>query len=253
MPDPIIRLKDIHMYFGAIHALEGIDLDVFRHEVLALVGDNGAGKSTLVKVLSGVYQPTRGQIIFEGSRVTIPTPAIARKMGIETVYQDLALADNLSVARNIFLGRELVQRYAGLPLLNKRKMDQETAKLLDDLGIKIHDVKAPVETLSGGQRQTVAAARAVYWDSKVILLDEPTSALAVVERKRILDLARDLARQNIAVIVISHSLPDVFEVSDRIVVLYHGRKIGERITSETDSEEIVTLIMGGKRALQEKP
>ena len=242
---PIIELRNISRYFGPIRAVEKVNFKVSIGEIVAIVGDNGAGKSTLIKLISGVYTPTEGEIFFEGKKVSIGSPAVARKMGIETVFQNLALAANLDAADNVFLGRELVNRRLGFPHVDKRREKAESKQLLEHLGIQIKDINAPVETLSGGQRQMVAVARAIYWKAKVVIMDEPTAALAVGERKLVGSFIKTLPKEGIAVILIMHDVPEAINLSDRVVVMRHGRIVGEKESNECDVDTVVRMIVGG--------
>ncbi len=246
---PVVEMRTIKKSFGAVQALRGVDLTLRHNEVLGLVGDNAAGKSTLVKVLSGAYIPDEGDIYIEGQKVHIANPEDSRRLGIEMVYQDLALANNLDVASNIFLGREVVRLNLGLlKVMNKRRMEQEARRLMDRLKIEIDSVRRRVENLSGGQRQAVAIGRATAFNAKVIIMDEPTAALSVAAIGKVLDLIRELKRQGASIIVISHRLEDIFEVADRVMVLRHGRKVGD-LPIEGKSladvrDEVVARIVG---------
>ncbi len=244
--DAILAVRGLVKRFGGLTAVDHIDLAIHPGEVVGLVGDNGAGKSTLIKMISGVYQPTEGEIYFEGQRVAISGPLHARKLGIETIYQDLALAENLDAAANIFLGREVKKRYLGglFHTLDEAFMHREAKKALDGLEVHIPSLNAVIEALSGGQRQAVAIARAHYWNAKLMIMDEPTNNLGVVEQRKVLELIRRLRDSGIPVILISHTMHDVFAVSDRIVVLHRGHKVAEKRTSETDQEEIVRYMIG---------
>ncbi|MEJ2665768.1 MAG: ATP-binding cassette domain-containing protein [Deinococcales bacterium] len=244
--EPMLALRDLTKRFGGLTAVDRVSLDIFSGEVVGLVGDNGAGKSTLIKMVSGVYQPTSGEIRFLGRPVQIGGPAVARDLGIETIYQDLALADNLDAAANIFLGREVKRRILGgfITTLNEAYMHTEAAKALSTLDVHIPSLKAEILTMSGGQRQAIAITRAHYWDAKMMIMDEPTNNLGVVEQRKVLDLIRRLRDRGIPVILISHTMHDVFDVSDRIVVLHRGRKVAEKRTAETDQEEIVRYMIG---------
>jgi len=248
MRTPILRAVGIWKRFGAVQALQDVSLDLYAGEVLGLVGDNGAGKSTLIKILSGVYLPDRGTVELDGRPVRFTSPRDARAMGIETIYQDLALAENIDVAGNIFLGRELGYGWGVLRVLARHRMEEEASRVLDRLEIVVPSVRTLVRSLSGGQRQAVAIGRAVYWDARIVIMDEPTAALGVRERARVLDLVRRLREGGVAVIMISHSMPDVFAVCDRILVLRRGVKVGERRTAETSEEEIVRLMVGVEAA-----
>lgn len=242
----LLEVKNISKRFGGIHALQNVNFTVFNDEVVALVGENAAGKSTLIKIISGVYPPDQGEIYFMGKKVIAESPRDIRKLGIETVYQDLALADNVDVSTNIFIGRELVKRALStiLVVLDKKKMEEESKKVLTNLKISIVSMKSLVKGLSGGQRQAVAVSRATYWNAKIIIMDEPTAALGVEETEKVLDLIRRLKKNDISVILISHNLQHVFSVADRIVVLRGGKNAGEKITSETTRDEIISLIAG---------
>lgn len=242
----MLRVHQLLKRFGGLIAVNKVDLDVYPGEVVGLVGDNAAGKSTLIKCISGVYQPEEGEIYFEGKQVHFSRPIEARDVHIETIYQDLALAGNLNVGANIFMGREIKKRFLGglVQVLDDDFMLKESQKLLEQLKINIPDFTQEIETLSGGQRQAVAIARAVYWKAKLMIMDEPTNNLGVVEQRQVLQLVRELKEQNVPVILISHTLPDIFAVTDRIVVMHRGHKVAEKKTSETDSQEIVQYMVG---------
>lgn len=248
--EPILAVENLVKRFGGLTAIDHVSFDVCPGEVIALVGDNGAGKSTLIKMVSGVHHPTSGDIYYQGKHVHVSRPSDARAMGIETIYQDLALAGNLNVSGNIFLGREMKKRFLGVlpvPVLDEDGMTRRSREMLGTLDIHIPSYKAKIEKLSGGQRQAVAIARALFWNAKLLILDEPTNNLGVVEQRKVLDLIQRLrAKKEVAIILISHTMPDVFAVSDRIIILRRGRKVGERPTAETSSEEIVQYIMGLK-------
>jgi D-xylose transport system ATP-binding protein len=245
---PLLRLEGIGKSYGAVHALSGVDLDVHRGEVLALVGDNGAGKSTLVKAIAGAHAADAGRIVFEGREVRIGSPQAAAELGIATVYQDLAICDNLDVVANLFLGREQVRApVAGrLRRLDDAAMEQRTQQVLAELSVTLSDLRRPVSGLSGGQRQAVAVARAVLWGSKLVLLDEPTAALGVEQTDMVLGLVRSLRDRGLGVIVISHNLSDVFRVADRIAVLRLGRNAGTFVRAETEPDQVVAAITGGR-------
>jgi fructose transport system ATP-binding protein len=248
---PVLQARNISKRFGSVTALEHVDFELYPDEILALVGDNGAGKSTLIKILSGAYQPDEGEILMDGKRVHFHNPMEARRMGIETVYQDLALAPALDIASNLFLGRE--QRYPG-PLgliaryLDKAAMRKQAAEHMASLRIGLRSMRQPVETLSGGQRQGVAVARAVSWGKRVVIMDEPTAALGVKESGMVLDLIRNVKARGVPVILISHNLPHVFEVADRIQVMRLGRRAGIARPSEQTMDEVVALMTGATRA-----
>jgi D-xylose transport system ATP-binding protein len=238
-PAPVLRLQGISKTFGAVAALTDIDLDVAAGQVVAVVGDNGAGKSTLVKVLSGVHPPTAGTILFEGREVAVPSPAEAHAMGIATVYQDLALCENLNVVENLFLGQEL-----GPLRLDEVAMETRSWELLRQLSAKIPTVRVPIASLSGGQRQTVAIARSLLGEPKIIILDEPTAALGVAQTAEVLNLVERLRERGLGVIMISHNMADVKAVADTVVVLRLGRNNGVFDVQDVSSEEIVAAITG---------
>ncbi|EHR50519.1 ABC-type sugar transport system, ATPase component [Saccharomonospora marina XMU15] len=243
MSEPILELRGLNKSFGPVHVLHDVDLSVRAGEVTALVGDNGAGKSTLVKCIAGIHAADSGTVLFQGRQVHIRGPKDAAELGIEVVYQDLALADNLDVVQNMFLGRE-----RGRPwLLDEASMEQAARKTLASLSVRtVKSVRTPVSALSGGQRQTVAIAKSVLWESKVVLLDEPTAALGVAQTRQVLDLVRRLAEQGLGVVLISHNMADVFEVSDRIAVLYLGRLAAEVHTKDVTHGQVVELITAGR-------
>jgi D-xylose transport system ATP-binding protein len=255
---PVLSLRGISKTFGAVAALTDVDLDVAPGEVMALVGDNGAGKSTLVKVLAGVHAADSGTITFEGREVTIHTPADAQALGIATVYQDLALCENLDVVANLFLGQELGNG-AGVHLLDETSMEHRALELLDSIGVTtIRSVRIEVASLSGGQRQAVSIARSLLGDPKVVLLDEPTAALGIIQTREILKLIDRLRERGLGVVVISHNLANVFEVADRIAVLRLGRMAATFDTREASQEEVVGAITGAEfggddRPTEEKP
>lgn len=242
---PLLEVRNITKRFGGLTAVDNMDMKIFPGEVLGLLGDNGAGKSTLIKVISGVYHANKGKIFFAGKETRIDNPMHALKIGIETIYQDLALAENLNVYSNIFLGREKLKRFLGLiKILDHDYMLAESRKVLDQLEIEVPSLKKQIRTLSGGQRQAVAISRSIYWDAKLLIMDEPTAALGVVEQKNVLNLIKTLSSQDIPVLIISHQLHDVFSVASRLVIMRRGKKIAERMTKETTTDEIVGLIVG---------
>ncbi len=242
---PLLEITGLHKSFGPVRALSGADLSLQPGEVLALVGDNGAGKSTLIKHISGVYKADAGEIRLNSALLDLRGPADARQLGIETVYQDLALADDLSVGANIFLGREPVRRWLGLlAVIDNRKIRDETDALLSRVESRIPPKARTVSRLSGGQRQAVAIARALYWQSKVVILDEPTAALAVMEREHVIELARKLAREGIGVIYIGHNLIEILEVADRVAVMFQGRVVHVTQVAETTQEELIKYMTG---------
>ncbi|RYH11383.1 ATP-binding cassette domain-containing protein [Tropicimonas sp. IMCC6043] len=239
---PVLQLKNIRKSFGGVTAIQDFSLDIHAGEVVALVGDNGAGKSTLIKMISGVYTPTSGDMLLDGQPADFPDASVARERGIEVVYQDLALADQQTVYMNLFLGREPVK--GPLRLLDRKRMIAETDTLVKELDVRIPSASATIRDLSGGQRQGVAIARATHWAKKIILLDEPTAALGVAETARVEATIETLKARNLAIFIISHSLDQVFRLSDRICVLRRGQQIGIRETSQTDKNEIVSMITG---------
>jgi len=244
---PILELRNISKSFGSVEALREADFEVREGEVMALVGDNGAGKSTLIKCVAGIYSIDSGEILFEGNPVTIHGPKDAAKLGIEVVYQDLALCDNLDVVQNMYLGRET---HDPLFRLREAPMEHRTTETLKSLAVTtIRSVRQPVATLSGGQRQSVAVARAVLWNNRVVFLDEPTAALGVAQTRQVLDLVRRLGQQGLAVVIVSHNLNDVFEVADRITVLRLGRSVGVYEKDKTNEQEIVQAITVGRAAV----
>jgi simple sugar transport system ATP-binding protein len=241
----ILEARGVSKRFGGVHALERVDFRVEAGEVVALAGDNGAGKSTLIKIISGVFPPSTGEIRYQGDRVSFANPHEARERGIETIYQDLALADNLDVGANVFLGREPMRRVFGLPMIDRRRMREEAAAALETLEIGLDRLDRPVRALSGGQRQCVAIGRAIHWKARVLIMDEPTAALGVPEQRRVMALIRTLKASGVGVIFISHNLGDIFDVSDRIVVLRRGRVVGERMAVDASGDDIVRLMVGG--------
>jgi D-xylose transport system ATP-binding protein len=243
--NPIVEMRGVSKRYGGVQALKHAHLDVFTGEVHALVGDNAAGKSTLIKILSGAVERDEGTIRFEGREVDLREPRDAKELGIETVYQDLALADNLDVPANVFLGRELTQRGLLHPFLDLRRMEDESRRLLGRLKIDIPNIRQRVRSMSGGQRQSIAIARSVYFNAKVVILDEPTAALGVEETRKVYDLIREMRSHGLAVLIISHNLNHVFENADRITVLKTGRVVGGRRVSDTSREEILRMIVTG--------
>jgi len=240
---PILELKGISKRFGAVQALTKVDFRAIPGEVMALVGDNGAGKSTLIKGIAGIYPLDEGEVFFEGKPCRIHSPRDAAALGIEIVYQDLALADNLDVVANMFLGRERVDRFRRL---NEAVMEQQCIDTLTGLAVStLRSVRVPISALSGGQRQSVAIAKAVMWNSKVVILDEPTAALGVAQTRQVLDLVRRLADKGLAVILISHNLHDIFEVADRITVLRLGHRVSELSVKDVSYEFVVKEMTAG--------
>jgi fructose transport system ATP-binding protein len=238
----LLQARGLRKSFGHVEALRGVDLDLYEGEILALVGDNGAGKSTLIKILSGALVPDEGEIWIDGALADLRTPADARLHGIETVYQDLAVVPVLDVAENLFLGRE--QRYSRLPFIDKRTMRRKAADSLRSLNVGISSVRQRVDTLSGGQRQAVAVARARAFGRRVVILDEPTAALGVRETAAVVEVIRRINDEGITVVLISHNLPQVLELSDRVTVLRAGARVASVRTGETDVEQVVRFITG---------
>ncbi len=243
---PLLEARGIHKHFGGVRALRGANFSVYPNEVVALVGDNGAGKSTLVKILAGAVQRDSGEILIEGAPVDISSPAAARRHGIETVYQDLALAPDLESSANLFLGREILMPgpLGKLGVLNNREMRRRTAGAFGTLGVGIPATSAPVINFSGGQRQGVAVSRAVTWANRVVFMDEPTAALGVVQTRKVLDLIRKVRDQGISVVLISHNMPEVIEVSDRIEVLRLGRRVARFRPEDATMEALVGAMTG---------
>jgi ABC-type sugar transport system ATPase subunit len=242
---PLLRLSKIGKNFGPVQALADIDLEIYPGEVLALVGDNGAGKSTMIKTISGIWAPDHGQIFWEGKEVHIRNPRDAAALGIATMYQDLALADNLDIVQNMFLGREVIRHL----WLDETAMELSAKKTLADLSVTtVRSIRQPVGTLSGGQRQAVAVARAVLEDAKLVIMDEPTAALGVSQTAMVLKLVKTLSDRGVAVLIISHNLVDVFEVADHLAALYLGRIAGVSRAADIDTQRAVELITTGKLA-----
>ena len=246
MPEPLLEARGIVKSFGRVRALRGANFSVYPNEVVALVGDNGAGKSTLVKTLAGVHQPDAGEIVFEGQSVEIHSPLDARRLGIETVYQDLALAAELDAGANMFLGREVMRPgvLGKLGFIDKQAMRTRSREAFSNLGVALQDTAAPVATMSGGQRQGIAVSRAVTWASKVVFMDEPTAALGVVQTRNVLDLIGRVRNQGLAVVLISHNMPEVFEVADRIEVLRLGARVARLKPEDISMEDAVAAMTG---------
>ncbi len=247
---PVVTMRGICKRFGGVAALTGVDLDAYAGEVLAVVGDNGAGKSTLIKILTGVYRPTSGTLEMDGRPFEMNSHSDAIARGIDAVYQTLALADHLDAAANVFLGNELTRRVAGVTLLDNQRMQSEAERVLfERIGVRLPDMSAAAESLSGGQRQAIAIARAVYHtDLRVLVMDEPTAALGPQETERTLNLIATLKAQGLAIILISHSLDDVFAISDRVLIMRRGRRAGVVNTAESTRQEVLGLIVGGADA-----
>jgi simple sugar transport system ATP-binding protein len=245
---PILSAVELGKHFGGLVAVDRVSLDAHAGEVVGLLGDNGAGKSTLIKMISGVYQPDGGRLVLNGRETNFSSPQAARDAGIETIYQDLALCENLDAAANIFLGREPVRRVLGLlGAVDRRRMLAESRQILAQLDIRIPRLGRPIRQMSGGQRQAVAIARAVYWNARLMIMDEPTAALGVPEQRKVLALVRTLREHDVGVIIISHNLQDVFDVADRVVVMRRGRAVGERRIADTTTGELVSLMLGAER------
>ena len=243
MSEPILSLRGINKSFGPVHVLKNVDFDAYAGQVTALVGDNGAGKSTLIKCIAGIYQAEEGEFVFEGNTVNVTGPRDATALGIEIVYQDLALCDNLDIVHNMFLGREVKKGF----ILNESNMESLARKTLDGLSVRtVKSIRQNVSSLSGGQRQTVAIARAVLWNSKVVILDEPTAALGVAQTEQVLNLVRRLADNGLAVILISHNLNDIFQVADNIAALYLGTMAGQVKKNDVTTNQVIELITTGK-------
>ena len=245
MSEPILTARGISKHFGGLTAVDNVDFEVSPGEVVALLGDNGAGKSTLIKCISGVYRPENGSVRFKDADITGHAPADIRERGIETIYQDLALAENLDVGANVFLGKELVRRLLGIfPVTDDSRMRQEAVGALDQLDIHIPSLKQKLVNLSGGQRQAVAIARALYWQAQLMIMDEPTAALAVPEQRKVLALIRSLRESGIPVILISHTLHDVMAVADRLVIMRRGQVVANMPRADASEELVVRHIVG---------
>lgn len=242
---PLLEARGLSKRFGGVEAVRDVSFSVQPGECVVLAGDNGAGKSTVIKMIAGVHAPTTGQVSLEGRPITGRSPREVREAGIETIYQDLALADNLDVGLNLYLGRETRRRVLGIPVVDRRGMRREAVAVLGRLGITVPDPAAPVLSLSGGQRQAIAIARAVHWQARLVVMDEPTAALGVPEQREVMSLIGRLKERGVGIVLISHNLPDIFAAADRIVVLARGAVAGERRPAETTDEEIVRLMMGG--------
>ena len=243
---PLLEARGISKYFGAITALDGVNFHLARGEVLGVVGDNGAGKSTLMMVLSGLFVPSAGEIVFDGRPVRFQSPREAHAIGIEMVYQDLALAGNMPIFENIYLGREPGRRLLGITFVDHKKSRLMAAEHLDRLHIDVKSVDQNVDELSGGQRQAVAIARATAFDARIVIMDEPTASLAIKEVGKVLDLIKSLKEHGVSVILISHRMDDVFYVCDRVMALFHGRNFAEAKLADTTRNEVIGWIMGTK-------
>lgn len=243
--EPLLEVQNITKRFGGLTAVDDVSMKIYPGEVVGILGDNGAGKSTLIKVISGVHHAEAGQIFFESRRIRISNTMEALKIGIETIYQDLALAENMNVYSNIFLGREKLRKFLGLvDVLDHEYMHDESKKVLNRLEIEIPSLKNKIRNLSGGQRQAVAISRSIYWNAKLLIMDEPTAALGVAEQKKVLNLVKTLSSQGVSIIIISHQLHDVFSVATRLIIMRRAKKVAERITKKTNADEVVGLIVG---------
>ena len=242
----ILEAKNISKYFGTITALENVNLSVREGECLGVVGDNGAGKSTLMKVLSGLYKPSKGELFFNGNKEVLDSPRDSQNLGLEMVYQDLALAGNLPIGENIFLGREPTKNLGFLKILDYKKIKEMSEAHLDKLKIHVKSAEQKVEELSGGQRQAIAIARATAFNSKIVIMDEPTAALAIKEVGKVLDLINSLKKMGVRVIIISHRMDDIFAVCDRVMALFQGTNFAESELSKTTRDEVIGWIMGKK-------
>jgi ABC-type sugar transport system ATPase subunit len=242
---PIISTKQLTKKFGGLTAVKEINLDIYKNEITAIVGGNGAGKSTFIEMISGSCKPTSGRIYYKEKTLPLGDPLAIRHLGIETIYQDLSLAELLDVPDNIFLGREKYKRKFGLRIIDKQYMFDESEKITGKLKIDIPHLERPIRFLSGGQRQAVSIGRALYWDAEVIIMDEPTAALGIQEKRNVLDLILDLKNKGVTTILISHEMQDVFEIADRIVVFFQGRCVALKEKNKTSIEEIAQLIITG--------
>lgn len=242
---PALRVSGVSKHFGGLVAVNDVSLEVYPGEAVGLLGDNGAGKSTLIKIISGVFRPDAGRLYLGEHEVSFATPMEARTAGIETIYQDLALCENLDAPANIFLGREPSRHVLGiLPTVDRQRMYEESRSVLNRLDIRIPNLGRPMRQMSGGQRQAVAIARAVYWNARLMIMDEPTAALGVPEQRKVLQLVRTLRDAGVPVVMITHNMQDAFEVADRLLVMRRGRLVGEREPATTSASELVSLMVG---------
>ncbi|MBP8717600.1 MAG: sugar ABC transporter ATP-binding protein [Candidatus Atribacteria bacterium] len=249
----LIEMKEINKRFGTVIALKNVNFNVQPQEIVGLVGDNGAGKSTLIKILTGVFPADSGEIYFEGKPIKLDSPKMARDLGIETVYQNLALIDLMSIARNFFLGREPVHPWAGvIKVLDKPKINSITEEVLKDIGIKVRSVEEEVAILSGGERQSVAIGRAIYFGAKLLVLDEPTAALSIKESHKVLDYVLEAKERGLSVIFITHNIYHVYSVADRFTILELGEKLGDFKKDEVSTEDIIEVIRTGRKIEKEK-
>ena len=244
MNQPLLVIEDIRKSYGAIEALRGVSFSISKGEVIALLGDNGAGKSTLVKIIAGGQQPTSGRILFEGKEYRATSPAEGKAAGIETVYQDLSLCTNVDVVANFFMGREITRKFLGIPVLDEKAMEQAVATAMANAGTRIPSLRTNVEHLSGGQRQAIELNRFVHWGGKLVLLDEPFAALGVEQTRKGLETIRQVAKQGVGVIVITHIMQQAFQVADRIVVIRQGVVAGDVATKDTNPEQVIRMITG---------
>lgn len=245
-PNRLVEMKGIRKSFGTVQALRGVDFNVDRQEIVGLLGDNGAGKSTLIKILTGVHTPTKGDIYFEGQHVHINSPNDARALGIETVYQDLALVPLISIARNFWLGQEPTKRFGPIKVLDKKKMSEQAREALLEIGIKIRNPDEPVAMMSGGERQSIAIGRAVHFGKKLLILDEPTSALSVKQTEEVLNYIRRAKERGMSVIFITHNILHVHAVADRFTIIRGGRKVGDFKKDDVTKEETAYMIITGE-------
>jgi simple sugar transport system ATP-binding protein len=243
---PLVEMQGIVKTFGTVNALRGVDFRVDRPEIIGLLGDNGAGKSTLIKILTGVYTPTKGQIYFEGNAVAINSPNDARALGIETVYQDLALVPLMSIARNFWLGQELTRQTGPFRVLDKEAMSSKTREALREIGINIRNADEPVGSLSGGERQSIAIGRAVHFGKKLLILDEPTSALSVKQTREVLNYTYKAKESGLSVIFITHNIGHVHEIADRFTIISHGQKVGDFYKEDVTELEVANMVMTGE-------
>jgi len=244
----LIEMKKIFKHFGTVTALKNVNFHIQNQEIVGLVGDNGAGKSTLIKILTGVIPPDSGEIYFEGKKIKLASPRVARDLGIETVHQNLALIDLMSIARNFFLGREPVCRLGGvINVLDKSKIEDVTEKVLKDIGINVRSVDEEVSILSGGERQSVAIGRAIHFGAKLLVLDEPTAALSIKESQKVLDYVLEARERGLSVVFITHNIYHVYSVADRFTILEHGQKLGDFRKEEVCTDDLIEVIRTGKK------
>ncbi|NQT66750.1 MAG: sugar ABC transporter ATP-binding protein [Actinobacteria bacterium] len=245
----ILSIKNLSKKFGGLIAIDNFSIDLERGQIVGIVGDNGAGKSTLIKMISGVYKPSNGEIFFKGNRIDILGPAKRRDLGIEVIYQDLSLADNLNTYVNIFMGREKKKKFLGfIDILDEKYMEEESKKILSMLSISIPSLKEEVALLSGGQRQSIAIARTIYWDAELLIMDEPTAALGVEETGKVYSLIRKLKEEGVTIIIISHNINEIYNVVDRFVILKNGKLISNCKKSKTSIDSVISMIVSGKEA-----